>query len=1012
MTAILRSTPILQKSRSLQHSVRTYLVALVLACLLPGLLGASAMFLYQYREGRAQLELNTLHTTRALVQAVDNHLLKVGAVAQALAASNSLKDRNFAEFHKKALEIIAVDALTPSMVLWDSSGSRVLDTSVEFGQPLPPVDLSNHVRQVFESGELQISDVIQNAGDPQPYISITAPVVIEEKISYALSLIVPPRHIVDILLMQSLPSGWIVSVLDTQGTIFARNMDFDRYVGRRATPALSEAMAKSREGIFEGKTQEGIPALNFHSRSALTDWNIAIGIPREILEAGLMQRLLLLALSVALLFAIGVLLAWFMGGRIAASMRMLAQAAIALGRGESVPQVKTDVREADEVGRAIHSASQLLETRASALKTSDAELKEAHQLGKFGTWYWNMKTDEIHNSESVDWIFGRTVPSFHEQRGTLLSEEAWQRLDTARKKAVESGKGYDLELPVNHGDGYTIWISAKSDVVLDDNGKVVALFGTLQDITERKRYEDALRESEASARNAASRAEAERRRLAAVLEATPVGVIVGDSRGRIVHSNAASKRLWGGHHPAPDSVADYKDWKGWWADGSERHGQPLQPHDWPMARALRGEEVVRDIIEIAPFSNSLDRRIVMMSGSVIRDAQGEITGAVIAQMDMTERIKTEEALREAGKRKDEFLAMLAHELRNPLAPISAAADLLQLKQDPAYIAQASAIIARQVKHMASLIDDLLDVSRVTRGLITLDMKPVDINRILAEAVEQVSPMIKGKQHELILRPALVPAMVMGDHKRLVQVLANLLNNAAKYTPDEGHISAAIELEADHVRIEIRDNGMGMPAEVVRHAFELFLQGERKPDRSQGGLGIGLPLVKSLVELHGGEVFAHSDGVGKGSQFVVVLPRYLDADEPPAVESSPVLLKKNSHALKVMVVDDNVDAAQTLAELVSALGHQVIIEHDARTALARSRDEQAHVYLLDIGLPGMDGRQLARCLREQKETAGALIVAVSGYAQDQDGFADAGFDYHFTKPVRASCLAEVLGKVGK
>src|SRR5690606_2685003 len=350
------------------------------------------------------------------------------------------------------------------------------------------------------------------------------------------------------------------------------------------------------------------------------------------------------------------------------------------------------------------------------------------QLGKFGTWYWDLRTNVNHNSESVDWIFGRTVPPFPEQRGTVLNEEAWQRLNAAREEARQTGKGYDLELPVNHGDGYTIWITVKSDVVRDENGEVVALYGTLQDITERKRYEDALRDSEAAAHNAAARAEAERRRLAAVLEATPVGVIVSDASGSIVESNAASKQLWG-KHPAPAGLQDYGEWKGWWADGSARQGQALQAHDWPLARALRGEEAVRDIIEIAPFHDASERRIVMMSGAVIRNARHEIVGGVVAQMDMTDRIRAEEALREAGKRKDEFLAMLAHELRNPLAPIRAAADLLQLKPDPAGLARTSAIIARQVKHMASLIDDLLDVSRVTRGLVTLKREVVDINRI-------------------------------------------------------------------------------------------------------------------------------------------------------------------------------------------------------------------------------------------------------------------------------------------
>ncbi len=997
--------------------MRTYLVALVLACLLPGILGAGALFLYQYREGRAQLELNTLHTARALVQAIDNHLSKVEAIAQALAASETLRYRDFATFHRKAQEIVAVGGLTPGIVLWGRNGHRLIDTSVDFGQDLPRLEQSAHVERVFESGRPQISEVFMSGAMEQPVVSVTAPVLIDKQAKYALSLSISPRYISDILLMQSLPPGWVATALDPNGIIFGRNTDLDRFVGKRAPPELFESLSAAGESVLERNAEGSMPMLTFHSRSPITGWGVAIGIPREELEAGLRRRLSLLAAGMAVLFAAGFLLTWMMGGRIAASMRMLAEAATALGRSEPAPKVSTTIREAEEVGMAIHSASQLLQARSTALKAREAELKEAHQLGKFGTWFWNLQTGEIHNSESVAWIFGRSLPPFSEQRGTLLTEESWDRVAAALQQVLKTGKGFDLELQGNHGNGYLIWISVKSEVIRDDSDEIVGLMGTVQDITERKRYEDALRASETAARDAAYLAEAERRRLAAVLEATPVGVIVGNAQGFIIEANAASKQLWGRHTHISQEEATQGDWKGWWADGSERHGQALQRQDWPMARALRGEEATRDIIEIAPFGEMHDeRRIVMMSGAVIRDAAGSIIGGVVAQMDITDRIRTEEALRDAGQRKDEFLAMLAHELRNPLAPISAAADLLQMTvkdkdEQASCVPQASAIIARQVRHMASLIEDLLDVSRVTRGLITLDKQPTDLNRVLSDAVEQVKPLMETRGHELTISP-FEPALVLGDYNRLVQTVTNLLNNAAKFTLQPGRISVGIQEQGACLRIDVTDNGMGMSAEVLRRAFDMFAQGERTSDRSQGGLGIGLALVKSLVELHGGQVVAHSDGPGKGSRFSVLLLRYLGGQGESVLHQLPPVPAAPAHVLKVMVVDDNVDAAMTLAALVEALGHQVIVEHDARTALARSRTERPQVFLLDIGLPGMDGVELARHLCAQAETEGAMLVAVTGYGQGQQHFTDLGFDHHFTKPVELARLADILGRVMK
>jgi len=385
------------------------------------------------------------------------------------------------------------------------------------------------------------------------------------------------------------------------------------------------------------------------------------------------------------------------------------------------------------------------------------------------------------------------------------------------------------------------------------------------------------------------------------------------------------------------------------------------------------------------------------------------------QRKEAEHHRAEQELRAADQRKDEFLAMLAHELRNPLAPISAAAQLLKLVHfDEARVKQTSDIIARQVDHMTSLVDDLLDVSRVTRGLVALDKEPLDIKRIVADAVEQVTPLIDSRAHELELQLPAESAGVLGDQKRLVQVVANLLNNAAKYTPDGGHIRLRLELRDHEVVLAVADNGIGMEPDLVLRVFDLFAQAERTSDRSQGGLGLGLALVKSLVGLHGGTVHAASRGLGMGSEFTVRLPR-LSGMSTPVVRrtEAPPTRPAYARALRVMVVDDNADAAHTLEMFLHAAGHEVFVASRAEDALERARVEQPSVYLLDIGLPDMDGNELARRLRAMPEMGSAVLIAVTGYGQAQDrekSFA-AGFDYHFVKPVDTHKLAALLAEIG-
>jgi signal transduction histidine kinase/ActR/RegA family two-component response regulator len=374
---------------------------------------------------------------------------------------------------------------------------------------------------------------------------------------------------------------------------------------------------------------------------------------------------------------------------------------------------------------------------------------------------------------------------------------------------------------------------------------------------------------------------------------------------------------------------------------------------------------------------------------------------------------TREAMEAEKDHKDQFLAMLAHELRNPLSPISAAATLLKMaKSNDAVVSNASNIIARQVAHMATLVDDLLDVSRVTRGAIELKLEPLDLRQVIDDAVEQVTPQVQARRQVLDATALPEPVVTQGDKKRLVQVVGNLLTNAAKYTPEHGRIRLQVDLYDEQVAIAVQDDGIGMAPDFVPHAFDLFAQAERTSDRTSGGLGLGLALVKSLTELHGGKVVCASPGLGKGSTFTVWLPRQRTGGEHFERRRAPRMNVHDAARLKIMVVDDNVDAAAMLAMLLEAAGHDVTVANRARDVIEESRAQAPDVFVLDIGLPDIDGNELARSLRARPETRAAVLIALTGYGLDADRAqtAAAGFDHHLVKPVDAEQLSRILAGI--
>ena len=613
------------------------------------------------------------------------------------------------------------------------------------------------------------------------------------------------------------------------------------------------------------------------------------------------------------------------------------------------------------------------------------------------------------------------------------SGQAWMH-------SLQHGEAFQIEQRFRRADGQYRWHLSRAVPMRDESGRVMMWIGSNTDIHEVKIVESELaRRLQAERRHSAvlakvAAASSQLHTAASVdgiarelvnivrdileVHQAVISLNTSDNWSQAINAVSMSDKYadYAGYTAAPDGSGIYAtvcrtnkairltqeelerhpDWKGFGAD-KDRHppmrgwlAVPLKAHDGRNIGLLQASD--------------------KQDGEFTEEDEAILTQLASIAATGFENARLYETLNEQHRRKDEFLAMLAHELRNPLAPIRAAADLLAIANlGEERIRQTSAVISRQVQHMSSLVDDLLDISRVTRGLIELAGADLDIKRVVADAVEQVRPLVEARLHELTVISSAEPAHIMGDHKRLVQILANILNNAVKYTQRGGRILVRTETTDDQVILSVEDNGAGVPHELQPYVFDLFSQAARSSDRAQGGLGIGLALVQSLVVLHGGQVTCHSDGPGTGSRFTVSLPRLKTDETAPGGQDGRNRPLAAANRLRILIVDDNVDAANMLAMFLETDGHEVMVEHKAQCGLERALRDKPAVCILDIGLPDMDGNELARRLRQHPDMAGALLIAATGYGseRDKEKALAAGFDHHMVKPIDSSVLFSLL-----
>lgn len=580
-------------------------------------------------------------------------------------------------------------------------------------------------------------------------------------------------------------------------------------------------------------------------------------------------------------------------------------------------------------------------------------------------------------------------------------DAAMQAFLSANRRKQE----FKLEHRILRLDGSYRWVIDTGRPRFSAAGDFLGFVGNVLDITDRKQAEQALVETQEM--------------LAAVFEALPVGVAVADQQGKLLLSNREM------HQYLPTNVLPSLDdsrhdrWRAFHADG-----RPYPPQDWPGQRALHGERVVPGIEAL--YRQDDDSDIWTQVAAVpLKDGAGVPRGLVTIVTNIDAFKRTEAALRlaetnqralfdevaKSNKNLSEFLAVLAHELRNPLAPILTGLEIMRMRADNAEtVVNVRGMIERQVKQLSHLINDLLDIARVTNGKVDIKKEAVDLKSIVSNAVETSLPLIEKGHHEFSLKLHSAALPVSADPARIAQVVGNLLTNAAKYTPHGGKIKLTVEQDGGQAVISITDNGIGIPADSLESVFDMFSQVGRNMHHSQGGLGIGLSLVRQLVSLHDGTVEAFSEGAGKGSTFVVRLP--IDVAKTAFLPDADAASDAASagKTLRILVTDDNVDAAMTLSSLLELYGHELKVAHGGRQALQIAGQFQPHVVFLDIGMPDMTGYEVACRLREIEGLDRTIIVAVSGWGAKDDlaRSKEAGFDMHFTKPVAPSRVSDFLG----
>jgi PAS domain S-box-containing protein len=1018
--------------------LRRQLITLVVVAVVPMLLFAFVMVALLGRQERRSTEWALGNVTRALTLTIDRELETSLRALQALAASLNLDTDDIAGFYEHVQRALPAQPRWRAVVVTDAAGRVRLVSS----QPLGAVAGLSHAehdyfKAVVAARKPVFSRVIlDRSAEPVLAMTMAVPVIRNGQLRYVLGASLDLNALSQFMVDQTLPAHWTATVLDQDGTVLARSREPEKWSGRAASPALRAAASTPSSTTGD---DAGVPSYLAHARAAVAPWTVAVSVPTAMVDGPLRRSLATALAGGLLLIGLGALLALALGRRIARPIHRLVEAAEALGRGQPVAPVPSQIAELTRLGAAIATAAQERERVEQALRVNEAQLRAiftsaldaivvADDDGRCVDG--NPAAKELFGVPR-DELLGRPIRDFAVAEARAAADVAWRAfLD----KGAATGT---VRLLRPDGGARDVEFSATADVL---PGRHVAV---LRDVTARREAEDELRRRERESTMIAELTQ----RMNARLDLDEILRSVCESARELCGADGATIALPDPDHPDAMTlrqrvalndvpIPSQPIERGRGLGGRVlATGRPLRTDAYAEDPAVAGEyQAVADqlgsrAVMVVPIR--VDDRVegLLYVANTTRRPFSDLDEAVLLRLadhaafairNARLLAREQRALAEseaANRSKDDFLATLSHELRTPLTSMLGWVRMLRsARLDGEQTTRALETIERNTRLQAKLIDDLLDVSRIVAGKIRVEQQPVDVDAVISEAVQSLrrEAELGGVELEVALAGDVV---VIGDAVRLQQVVANLLSNAIKFTPAGGRISVSFDRAGAAARLRVRDTGVGIAAELLPHIFDRFLQGDASRTRGRGGLGLGLAIVRHLVELHGGTIAAASDGPGRGATFTVTLPTATASaggEVPPLVARPAAVNGRPLDGVRVLAVEDHDDSRELIRLALAERGAVTMVVGSVDEALAVLDREPIDVLVSDVGMPQRDGYALVGALRELERARGRRsipAIALTAFAgrDDRDRLLAAGFQVHVAKPIDPDVLADTVAR---